>query len=269
MLASDVLHTRSHAWLKWTICGVLACSLHVAILAWAAYRQLVDDTENEVAGAIAMELSPVLAQQRIEAPEAALGPQSDDAVPTPPTTEKVEELKPLDVPQFEQSPLAPEPEVALPIAKPIKDPNTKQEELKEVQPENLAPQQTASSAAMAPPQIPVTERNIRSASQIGEARKNSQAILTYQKAIRLHVKKHQSYSREARVRELQGSAVVEFAIDRTGKLIDRELRASSGTAVLDEDALSTVERSSPFPLPPDDAVGEVLRFSLKIEFKIK
>lgn len=269
MLASDILHTRSHAWLKWTICGVLVCSLHVALVAWSAYRQQVDDTENEVAGAIAMELSPVVAQQRTEAPEAALGPQSDDAVPTPLTTEKVEGLKPLDVPQLEQSPLAPEPEVALPIAKPIKEPNTKQEELKEMQPENLAPQQTASSAAMAPPQIPVTEQNVRSASQMGEARKNSQAILTYQKAIRLHVKKHQSYSREARERELQGSAVVEFAIDRSGKLIDRKLRASSGSAVLDEEALSTVERSSPFPLPSDDAVGEVLRFTLKIEFKMK
>lgn len=269
MLASDILPPRSHAWFKWWLCGSLITVLHVGLVLWATSKPQVDEVADEVTGAIAMELSPIVTQQRVEAPEAALGPQADDAVPTPPTTEKVEELKPLDIPQFEQSPLAPEPEVALPIAKPAKEPTPKQEELKEVQPENLAPQQTASSSAAAPPQIAVTEQKTQSTNQIGEAIKDTQAVLTFQKSIRLHVRKHQSYPREAREREQQGAAVVEFTIDRSGKLVEGRIRSSSGFAMLDEEALATIQRSDPFPFPPDDATGELLKFSLKIEFRIK
>jgi protein TonB len=235
---------------------------------WAVYKQPQEEAD-EVAGAIAMELSPVVVSQRAETPEATVGPQNDEAVPTPPTTEKVDELKPLDIPQFEQSPLVPTAEVALPIAKPIKDVTPKDEELKEVRPENLVPQQTAAAQAMAPPQVSVTETKTLTASQIGEATKYSQAVLTFQKSIRLHVKKHQNFPAEAKERGEQGSTVVQFAIDRKGSLVSRSVQASSGSARLDDEALATLDRCNPFPLPPDQAPGDVLSFTLKIEFRIR
>jgi periplasmic protein TonB len=269
MLASDVLELGNRRWPNWALCGAIALLLHAGGAVWAIYTPPHDEIDDEVAGAIAMELAPAVAMQRVETPDATVGPQTEDAVPTPPTTEKVDELKPLDIPQFEQSPLAPDPEVALPIAKPIDETPPKEEELKEVQPENLAPQQTAAAQAMAPPQLAAKEATDVTAPQIGEAAKDSQAVLTFQKFIRLHVKKHQSYPGEARDRNEQGTAVVEFAIDRTGRLIDRRLRSSSGYAKLDEEALATLDRCNPFPLPPDEQPGEVIRFSLQIQFKIK
>jgi protein TonB len=269
MLASDVLNADKRRWARWAGAGALIIALHASGAAWAIYNPPEEEIDDEVAGAIVMELAPVTATQRAETPDSAIGPQAEEAVPTPPTTEKVEELKPLDIPQFEQSPLASEPEVALPVAKPVEEVQEKEEEIKEVQPENLAPQQTAAAQSMAPPQIQAKDAPVVTAQQIGDAKKNSKAILTYRKSLHLHLKKHQRYPSEARSRGQQGTVVIQFSIDRTGKMVEHSLQKSSGNPRLDEEALAAIERASPFPLPPDEEPGESLKYSMPIQFKIK
>lgn len=270
MLASDLLETGNRRWPKWAFCGAIIVLVHFGGAVWAFYGPTQYEIDDEVAGAIAMELAPMDAMQPVETPDAAVGPQSEDAVPTPPTTEKVDELKPLDIPQFEQSPRAPDPEVALPIAKPIEEIRPNDEEPKELQPENLTPQQTLAAQAMTPSQIATKEAVVATARQVGEEAKDSQAVLTYHKYIRLHVKKHQRYPGESRDHNEQGTSIVEFAIDRTGRLVDRRLKSSSGYSMLDEEALATIDRCNPFPRPPDEQPGgDVIRFSLQIQFKIK
>lgn len=271
MLASDLLERDGRRWLRWVTAGVVIVLLHAGGAAWAIYNPPhEEEIDDEVAGAIVMELAPVTATQRAETPDTAIGPQAEEAVPTPPTTEKVEELKPLDIPQFEQSPLAPEPEVAMPIAKPVEEIQEKEEvELKEVQPENLAPQQTAAAQAMAPPQIQAKEAPVVTAQQVGDSKKNNRAIVTYRKSLHLHLKKHQRYPGEARNKGQQGTVVVEFAIDRSGKMVSKILKKSSGNPMLDTEALAAIERASPFPLPPDEEPGETLRYSMPIQFKIR
>lgn len=269
MVASDALETQKLRWLRWAGACVLIVVLHIAGAAYAIYAVPEEEIDDEIAGAIVMELAPVVSTQRADTPETAIGPQAEEAVPTPPTTEKVEELKPLDIPQFDQSPLAPEPEVALPIAKPVEDVEEKEEEIKEVQPENLAPQQTAAAQSMAPPQIEAKEAPTVAATQVGDSKKNSKAVLTFRKSLHLHLKKHQRYPGEARSRGQQGSVIVQFAIDRSGKLVEKLLQKSSGNPRLDEEALAAIERASPFPLPPEEEPGELLKYSMPIVFKIR
>jgi len=269
MLASDLLEAGRNRWLRWAGAGALIVLIHVGGAAWAIYNPPEEEIDDEIAGAIVMELAPLTSTQRPDTPETAIGPQTEEAVPTPPTTEKVEELKPLDIPQFDQSPLAPEPEVALPVAKPVEEVEEKEEELKEVQPENLAPQQTAAAQSMAPPQIQAKEAPVVAAQQMGDAKKNTKALLTYRKALHLHLKKHQRYPAEARNRGQQGTVEVQFAIDRTGKVVTRSVRKSSGNPSLDQEALAAIERASPFPLPPDEELGETLRYAMPIQFKIR
>jgi protein TonB len=269
MVASDALDKQRLRWLHWIGACVLIVTLHVAGAAYAIYAAPEDERDDEVAGAIVMELAPVISTQRPDTPESAIGPQAEEAVPTPPTTEKVEDLKPLDLPQFDQSSLAPEPEVALPIAKPVEEVQEKEEEIKEVQPENLTPQQTAAAQSMAPPQIEAKEAPTVAATQVGDSKKNSKAVLTFRKSLHLHLKKHQRYPGEARARGQQGTVVVQFAIDRSGKLTEKILQKSSGNPRLDDEALAAIDRASPFPLPPDEEPGEVLRYSMPIAFKIR
>lgn len=268
MLASDVIGTDRHRTYKWALCAILIALAHVGIGAWSLVTPQNDAVDDEVNGAIVMNLAPLDASQRTDPSDNPVGLPSEESVPTPPTTEKVDDLKPLDLRQFQQSLLALEPEVAMPIAKPVDEPKS-EEELKEVQPENLAPQQTTSAQAMAPPQLVVKEATVITAQQVGESLKKSKQHLTFQNSIRFHVKKHQRYPSDARDRNHQGTVIVEFTIDRSGRLTGRKLSQSSGFSDLDEEALATLDRANPFPLPPDDENDELYRFKLPIQFHIK
>lgn len=269
MLAADFLAAQKRVWLRWSTAAVLVVGMHLGGAAYAIYQAPEEEDDDEIAGAIVMELAPVVSSQRSETPETAVGPQAEEAVPTPPTTEKVEELKPIDTPQFEQSPNAPDPEVTTQIAKPVEQLEDEPEEVKEVQPENLAPQQTAASQSMAPPQIEAKEAPVVTAQQVGDSKKNSRAILTYRKSLQLHLKKHQRYPAEARNKGHRGNVVIEFTIDRTGRMTSKKLSKTSGYPALDEEALAAVERASPFPLPPDEEPGESLPYSMTIQFKLR
>ena len=145
----------------------------------------------------------------------------------------------------------------------------KPEELEEVQPENLAMEQAASSMAMSPQQIEADQAPVVKAKTLGEGKKNSKAILTYQRQLIVHQKKFRRYPSKARRRGQQGTAKVEFSIDRSGKVIGKKLIGSSGYPILDEAALAAVDRASPYPAPPVEVSGEVLHYAIPIQFKIK
>jgi protein TonB len=63
-----------------------------------------------------------------------------------------------------------------------------------------------------------------------------------------------------------GTAKVKFVIDRQGKVISRELVQSAGSAVLDAAALRIIERSEPFPRPPDELTDDHFTFVAPIAF---
>ena len=64
-----------------------------------------------------------------------------------------------------------------------------------------------------------------------------------------------------------GKAVVKFAIDRQGKLISTELLESTGSKLLDAAAISIVERTEPFPVPPAEVSDDKLTFMVPIIFR--
>ena len=71
------------------------------------------------------------------------------------------------------------------------------------------------------------------------------------------------------MKRVQGVATVAFTIDRQGHVIASRLVDSSGSAVLDEEALDVLSRASPLPPPPDDMGAETLEISLPIQFKVR
>jgi protein TonB len=63
-----------------------------------------------------------------------------------------------------------------------------------------------------------------------------------------------------------GTARVYFVLDREGNVTSVRIMDSSGSDMLDEEALDLVKRSSPFPAPPESFTS-ALRFSVPILFK--
>jgi protein TonB len=64
-----------------------------------------------------------------------------------------------------------------------------------------------------------------------------------------------------------GVAKVGFVLDRSGKLISRELMQSSGFSALDTEALATVDRAQPFPVAPPEIGDDTQKLAVPIVFK--
>jgi protein TonB len=85
----------------------------------------------------------------------------------------------------------------------------------------------------------------------------------------LHLNKHKKYPHEARKNGEEGVVAVSFKLDRSGKVIDTHLDKSSGSALLDKEAIEVLARASPFPQPPADVADVTISLSLPIQFRIK
>jgi periplasmic protein TonB len=63
-----------------------------------------------------------------------------------------------------------------------------------------------------------------------------------------------------------GIARVAFTIDRSGNLISEKLVQSTGSPLLDTEAIAMVKRAQPFPPPPPEAGEDRPMFELPIVF---
>jgi TonB family protein len=76
--------------------------------------------------------------------------------------------------------------------------------------------------------------------------------------------KLQRYPTQAR--GVQGVASVAFTIDRQGKVVSSKIVKSSGSAVLDAEALDLIKRAVPLPPPPAEIADSDLSFVVPIRF---
>lgn len=65
-------------------------------------------------------------------------------------------------------------------------------------------------------------------------------------------------------RKQAGSAVVGFVLNRSGELVSSWLKESTGSPILDAEALAMIDRARPFPAAPPEA--DDLTFVLPVIF---
>jgi periplasmic protein TonB len=80
---------------------------------------------------------------------------------------------------------------------------------------------------------------------------------------------HMRYPAAARLLRRRGTVVIDFTIDRRGQLADSRIRKSSGWTLLDEEALSILRRSQPFPAFPDASSEQRLSLTTPVRFDIR
>lgn len=169
-------------------------------------------------------------------------PPPPDKLPPPP-------LKTLPPPTF-----APPPEVQ--VAPPPPPPITP--------PPPPAPS-PAVAAVLA--QNAITAEPVRQAAQSNAARANPDDVYVAELRSYLNGIKRYPTSREARQLRPQGTVKLWLVLDRTGHLQDAGVEASSGSIILDNEALRTV-RNGRFPaIPPEAFAGQASRkFIVPIEY---
>jgi protein TonB len=95
--------------------------------------------------------------------------------------------------------------------------------------------------------------------------KPAPAIASWQQAVVTHLARFQRYPTQAK--GATGVANLSFGIDRQGHVLNSQIIKSSGSAVLDAEALSLITRAAPLPPPPAAVPDTDLTFVLPIRFE--
>lgn len=177
---------------------------------------------------------------------------SIDAVEAPPpvlqSAPPVEEVKPIeeDVQRVIGSETGPEQEeVSL---------EPELEEIREAQPEQIA--------AIEQTEIAVEEQRASGARQTGGS---VTAMSAYRGKLFTHISARKLNPRSGQ----SGTVVVRFTVGRQGELISREVARSSGSKLLDDAAMASIDRAAPFPAMPSDASDGPLVVSVPFKFSVR
>ncbi len=253
---------------RWLIAGLLIVSMHAAAGALAVVNWPEEDTTDETEGAFLLEIAPIAVAPPSEDIRVAIGAYAIDSVAAAAPTEEIKEKSEVETPKVEEAPLAPEPEVVVEKKVPIEE--VDDEEVKEdPRPEQKAQDGGIPTVAAAPPPTDALKGENLAAPKQGASTKPSEATLSWQKSLTMHLEKHKKYPSDARAKGHEGVATISFLLDRSGKLISAHLNKSSGSELLDREAIEVFSRASPFPAPPPDVADLTMTFSLPIQFRIK
>ena len=77
------------------------------------------------------------------------------------------------------------------------------------------------------------------------------------------------YPDSARSRGDQGVATATFTIDRAGHVLSASLVHSSGSAVLDEEAVALIHRAEPLPPMPAEMSGATITLTVPVTFSLR
>ncbi len=130
------------------------------------------------------------------------------------------------------------------------------------------PRQRQASRASAPPTA--AHRAVHTAALApGASAHDSNALPSWRSAVVAQIERHKHYPDAARARGEHGVAQVAFSVDRRGGLHDVHVLRSSGSALLDRDALAWLHRAQPLPPPPAEMRGARIHVVVPLRYDIR
>ncbi|MBI1204374.1 MAG: TonB family protein [Rhodopseudomonas sp.] len=263
--------------LRWGLCFSVALGLHAAtatalIVSW-------HDTADLVANSpvVMVDLAPVAVAPRSTPTDDPPAPverkQQIEPDPTPDTPPELTEIEPAPTPEppvekVEVPPEpAPEPELAMlpppkpPIEEKIEKPIEKKVERKKRR-HRVASLASAPSAAD-------RKADRAEAPMPGAAAQHSNALPDWQSRLVAQIIRNKRYPAEALSRGDHGTVQVSFRVDRSGGIHNARVVRSSGSSVLDRDALAWLDRSQPLPPPPPSVQGTSFAFHVPLRYTLR
>lgn len=118
-----------------------------------------------------------------------------------------------------------------------------------------------------PPSQPVQAAEVEQQSASSSQSGGLATILTaYYGSVSRAFERHKAKPRT----RLAGVVVVRFSMEPSGRVTSREIETSSGSAMLDDAALASVDRASPLPpVPPEIVASRPLTFSVPFRFIVR
>jgi periplasmic protein TonB len=167
----------------------------------------------------------------------------------------VTELKPVVEDPVPIRELPPVPDAEVTVATVVPPPTEKMEETKEEEKSEVNP---APPVATAPETTAPSAASVRSAS-----------LVSWKVRIATHLQRFKRYPAAASARGQQGTAELQFTVDRSGHVVSANLQRGSGYALLDEETMALIRRAQPLPRPPADVGGHDFTFTVPVRFSAK
>lgn len=224
---------------RWITAALVVLAGHAGLV--AAYMVLMPSAGITGADvpALMIEFAPEAAAPETES-DLAPGPETFDAQPTlqPEVTQQAAEEPVIEVPPT----LTPEPDIVIPPKKDVVEQRT--DEVPQPKPpepvEQPAPQQ--SQSVQQPTSNPKVEKRAQKpVSPRAGTTTARNAMANYASILSAHL---QRFKRPAKER---GTAVVSFTVSRSGSVTSRSLVRSSGSSVVDAEAMAMIARAQPMP----------------------
>ncbi len=223
---------------RWLLAAAMILAVHAGIVVALVWHRRTPPAP-ELAPAIAVSLAPVQgAAPQVHDEDLPAGPEMQQADAPPPEPPKQEEQKVEQ--QVPPPPPAEHAEAVLPKnePKPIETPKPQEQP---PAPETTAPPKNEHVGAFTP-----AASNAYNALVVG------------------HLARFKRYPSGAH--GVSGKVTVRFVLDRRGKVVEHAVVVSSGNAVLDREALETLQRASPFPAFPSAKPGEDATYTMPISY---
>lgn len=96
-----------------------------------------------------------------------------------------------------------------------------------------------------------------------------EAMLRYQDMVKQRIQEVRRYPSWAKRQGFEGAVGLRFEILSNGNAQEAELIHSSGFEILDQEAIATIVRASPFPPLPSELVQDIASVEVTIIFKLK
>ena len=229
---------------RWGACFALAIAFHAAGAA-ALFARWTEDS-NLVGGTpiVMVDLAPVAVSPNTMTDVAPAPVLQQEAEPEPQPEKPIEKI---ELPPDPKS----EPVVAMPPPKPIEPPKEKK------------PKQKHASLASAPTRAD-QQADRPAAPMPGVSSRSSDALPSWITQVSAKIQRNKRYPSEARG-DL-GVVRVSFSVDRQGGIHSVRLVKSSGSSILDKEALALVQRAEPLPPPPPEIPGAQIPLSQQINY---
>jgi periplasmic protein TonB len=203
---------------RWLLAAVVILIVHAAIVAGIALWYARQPKEPNILPAITVSLAPVEGSSpEVQNEDVTVGPTMQQADEVPKEPPKVEE-KPAE--QTMQPTPPQQADVTLPQV---------EQKVEQPKPEVMPP----APETRAPPKN-------EHVAQFSQAASNAYNALVFG-----HLQRFKRYPRA--LHGAHGTVVIQFVLDRAGRVIDSAVTKSSGNHALDQEALDALQRASPFP----------------------
>jgi protein TonB len=225
-----------------------------------------DEAWDDPAGGVNVDMVAPPAPVPIKSDDkVAIGPEREQGKEAAEEARKVVQKVEKDDPLVEPSP-APNPEVVLPKPRPEEKEQPKEEAQDAAEKKVAEDEGEVVKTAPPPVEAPPAPAGVKSE---GLSPIVARLQATWEKSMSKHLEHHKRYPQAARRLRLQGSVGVRFFLDRAGRVIRAEIAKSSGSPILDEEALATLKRASPLPAPPSEVPDPYLENFVDINFTVK